>query len=119
MWAFDMQEDWNYINHVSDKFEASGGTVYYVELVADRAVRIERNKTENRLKNKTSKRNVVLSEDRMLRGETKYRLVSNEGEIPFENHMLYSMQTGGNYVIMQKGESFHIRWGVFYHEGKG
>ena len=87
MWAFDMQSDWDYIKSVADKFEASGGNVYYVELVADRAVRIERNKTENRLKNKASKRDVVVSEDRMLREETKYRLVSNEGEIPFENYM--------------------------------
>ena len=54
MWAFDMQSDWDYIKSVTDKFEATGGTVYYVELVADRAVRLERNKSENRLKNKAS-----------------------------------------------------------------
>ncbi len=87
MWAFDMQSDWDYIKYLTDKFEASGGTVYYVELVADRAVRVERNKTENRLKNKASKRDIIVSEDRMLREETKYRLVSNEGEIPFENYI--------------------------------
>ncbi len=87
MWAFDMQSDWNYIKSVTDKFAASGGNVYYVELVADRAVRIERNKNENRLKNKASKRDIVVSEDRMLREETKYRLVSNDGEIPFKNYM--------------------------------
>ena len=78
MWAFDMQSDWDYIKSVTDKFEGTGGNVYYVELVADRAVRIERNKTENRLKNKASKRDIVVSEDRMLREETKYRLVSND-----------------------------------------
>ena len=63
MWAFDMQSDWDYIKSVTDKFEGTGGNVYYVELVADRAVRIERNKTENRLKNKASKRDIVVSED--------------------------------------------------------
>lgn len=87
MWAFDMQSDWDYMKSVADKFEASGGNVYYVELVADRDVRIERNRTENRLKNKASKRDIVVSEDRMLREETKYRLVSNEGEITYENYM--------------------------------
>ena len=87
MWAFDMQSDWDYIKSVADKFEATGGTVYYVELVADRAVRIERNKTENRLKHKASKRDIVVSEDRMFREETKYRLVSREGELPFRNYM--------------------------------
>ena len=87
MWAFDMQSDWDYIKSVADKFEASGGNVYYVELVADQAVRIERNKTENRLKNKASKRDIAVSEDRMLREETKYRLVSREGEIPFKYYI--------------------------------
>ena len=28
MWAFDMQEDWDYIKSVADRFEATGGTVY-------------------------------------------------------------------------------------------
>ena len=87
MWAFDMQPDWDYIKRIADKFEATGGTVYYVELVADRAVRLERNKTENRLLHKASKRDLAISEERMLREETKYRIVSNEGEIPFENYI--------------------------------
>jgi len=87
MWAFDMQSDWDYIKSVTDKFKSCGGNVFYVELVADRAVRIERNKTENRLKNKASKRDIALSEERMLREDTKYRLVSNDGEIPFENYI--------------------------------
>ena len=87
MWAFDMQSDWDYIKGIADKFEATGGTVYYVELVVDRKVRLERNKTENRLKNKASKRDLQVSEDRMIREETKYRIVSNEGEIPFEHYI--------------------------------
>lgn len=87
MWAFDMQSDWDYIKTVTDKFEKTGGTVYYVELIADRDVRLERNKTENRLNSKESKRDLAVSEDRMLREETKYRVVSNEGEIPFKNYL--------------------------------
>ncbi|MCR4961891.1 MAG: GNAT family N-acetyltransferase [Lachnospiraceae bacterium] len=87
MWAFDMQSDWDYIKGITDRFEATGGTVYYVELVADQAVRLERNKTENRLKNKASKRDITVSQDRMIREETKYRLVSRDGEIPFENYI--------------------------------
>ncbi|MCR5848600.1 MAG: GNAT family N-acetyltransferase [Lachnospiraceae bacterium] len=87
MWAFDMKEDWDYITSVAKRFEDTGGKVYWVELTADQAVRIERNKTENRLRNKASKRDIAVSEDRMIREETKYRLESKEGEIPFENHI--------------------------------
>jgi hypothetical protein len=87
MWALDMQEDWDYVKGVTDKFEATGGTVYYVELVADQAVRLSRNKTENRLKNKASKRDIEFSEGNILREDSKYRLVSNEGEIPFKKYI--------------------------------
>lgn len=87
MWAFDLQSDWDYVKALTDKFEATGGTVYCVELVADRAVRIERNKTENRLRNKASKRDLVTSQDRMIREETKYRLESRDGEMPFVNYV--------------------------------
>lgn len=87
MWAFDMKEDWAYLKSVTDRFEATGGTVYYVELVADQAVRLERNHTENRLRNKPSKRDLAISDERLIREDTRYRLVSREGEIPFEHYM--------------------------------
>ena len=87
MWAFDMQSDWDYIKTVTDKFEATGGTVYYVELVADQKVRLERNKTENRLANKASKRDLEVSDARIIREETKYRVVSNPGELTFKNYI--------------------------------
>ena len=87
MWAFNLQSDWDYIKSVTDKFEATGGTIYYVELVADKSVRLLRNKTENRLNNKASKRDIKASEERMMREETNYRLVSNDGEIPFKNYI--------------------------------
>lgn len=87
MWAFDLPSDWEYMKNVTSRFERTGGTVYYVELVADRAVRLIRNKTENRLLHKASKRDTVVSDDRIIREETKYRLVSREGEIPFPNYL--------------------------------
>lgn len=82
MWAFDMPSDWEYITTLAARFDE----VYCVELIADQAVRLERNKTENRLKNKASKRDLEVSRQRLL-NEERYRLVSNEGEIPFENYL--------------------------------
>ena len=87
MWAFDMQSDWDYIEHVKEIFRPYGTEFYYVELVADQAVRLERNKTGNRLKNKASKRDVEASDQRVLREDATYRLVSLPGEIPFENYL--------------------------------
>ncbi len=82
MWAFDMPSDREYVMNVASKFDE----VYCVELIADKSVRLERNKTENRLKNKASKRDLVASEQRLL-NEDNHRLVSEEGEIPFENYL--------------------------------
>ena len=87
MWAFDQQSDWDYILNVADIFQRQGAEVYWVELVADKAVRLQRNRTENRLAHKASKRNLAFSEGNILHEDEHYRLVSNEGEIPFENYI--------------------------------
>ena len=87
MMAFDHSSEWEYIKSLSDRFEATGGTVYYVELVADQEERLRRNKTENRLANKASKRDIAILDERLKSEDANYRLVSYEGEIPFKNYL--------------------------------
>ena len=87
MWAFDQQTDWDYVEYVKNIFKPYDTEFYYVELVASREVRLERNATENRLLNKASKRNVAVSNQRLIDDDNKYRLESMDGEIPFENYM--------------------------------
>ena len=82
MWAFDMKSDWEYVENLVSKFDE----VYCVELIASQEVRLERNKTENRLINKASKRDIEASNGRLLK-EDRHRLISNEGEIPFKNYL--------------------------------
>ena len=62
MWAFDMKSDWEYAENLAKKFDE----VYCVELIASQKVRLERNKTENRLKNKASKRDIEASNNRII-----------------------------------------------------
>lgn len=62
VWAFNLKEDWDYVNQLAQLFESRGGTVYYVELEADLEERLERNKSSNRLEHKPSKRNIEWSE---------------------------------------------------------
>lgn len=87
MWAFDQRSDWEYVEQIKSIFQPYGTEFYYVELVAPLEVRLERNATENRLKNKASKRDVETSNQRLLRDDSNYRLESRDGEIPFENYM--------------------------------
>ncbi|MDE6240867.1 MAG: AAA family ATPase [Anaeroplasmataceae bacterium] len=87
MWAFDEQEDWDIVRKITETFEKVNADIYYVELDASLEVRLERNKTENRLKSKASKRNLELSESRLLNDYKKHRCISNENELPFKNYL--------------------------------
>ena len=87
MWAFNEQSDWEYIESLEKLFISKGAEVFYVELEADYDVRIERNKSENRLLNKPSKRNLEYSENLFIRLEEKYRLNSNADEISKDKYI--------------------------------
>ena len=39
MWAFDRQEDWDYVERIKEIFRPYGTEFYYVELVAPQSVR--------------------------------------------------------------------------------
>lgn len=68
-------------------FEKKGADVYYVELVASQEIRLQRNSTENRLKNKPSKRNLDFARKDLLDTDEKYRTESYDGEITFPNYI--------------------------------
>ena len=87
MWAFDCKEDWDYIEHVKNIFKPYGTEFYYVELIAPQSIRLERNISENRLKNKPSKRDIDWSNKRLIDDDNNHRLVSFDGEIPFGNYL--------------------------------
>lgn len=87
VWAFDMQEDWDFVAKVCSIFEREGNEVYFVELEADVARRLERNKTESRLLHKPTKRNTDESEKELLQSLKQHRLNSKEDEIDRENYI--------------------------------
>ena len=87
MWAFDQQSDWDYVEWLHNLFHTRGADIYYVELEADFNVRIDRNKTPNRLENKPTKRNIEDSEALFRNLEAKYRLNSYTGEVK-RNHYI-------------------------------
>lgn len=88
MYGFDLKSEYDYLIKLIDLYKSHGAKCFIVELCADFDVRIERNKTENRLANKESKRNLEQSEAEMRRTSAEYRLNSYEGEeLPFENFL--------------------------------
>lgn len=88
MCDFDMQSEFDYLRSVTELFKSNGAKCHVVELCADFDVRLERNKTENRLAHKESKRDLEWSEREMRSTSQNHRLNSYEGEnLPFESYL--------------------------------
>ena len=87
LFAFDMPSDWEYIAHVKELFGLPEEEIYYVELVASQEVRLQRNRTENRLKHKASKRDVEFSDQLLRKADAQHRCESLPGEIPFPHYL--------------------------------
>lgn len=87
MVAFDMPSNKDYLNSIVELFESRNAEIYVVELCADFNVRIERNKTENRLLNKPTKRNLQKSEEAFRKLESEHRFNSRDEEILFKNYL--------------------------------
>ena len=81
IWAFEEPHDTEYVRALTKLYQDAGAQVDYVELLCPQEVRLQRNRTENRLKEKASKRNVELSEKRMLSSESRHRCNSEPGEV--------------------------------------
>ena len=88
MCDFDDQREFDYLQGLIHLFQVNDAKCCVVELCADFDVRLIRNKSENRLRHKESKRNLEWSEHEMRVNSQKYRLNSYEGErLPFDNYL--------------------------------
>lgn len=87
VWAFDMPSEYDYIDKIMKQFEDQGADTYIVELEADLEVRLERNRSPLRLSEKASKKDVVATEERMLKTLETHRLNSLEGEITHPSYL--------------------------------
>ena len=87
VWAFDEPSEYEYIDEIAQLFIKNSGEIYIAELEADYDVRLERNKTPNRLLHKPTKRNLKWSENNFIKTSSKYRLNSVEGEIKYDNYI--------------------------------
>jgi hypothetical protein len=79
VWALDVPEDADVVASYIDIVESRGGRVRLVELYADQAERIARNKTEFRLDQKRSKRDLERSHRNLV--ELDNQLVLNTGGV--------------------------------------
>ena len=85
--AFDVKEETDYLNSLKNRFEASGGKFYFVELKADIETKLKRNITPHRLEAKPTKKDLKWSKRDLLETMEKYKLNTDDGETLFENHI--------------------------------
>ena len=85
--AYNCKEDIEQTKYIKELFKKNNGEFYYVELQAPLEVRLERNKTENRLNNKPFKKDFDMSERLLLNSEKIHRTNSLEGEIKEKNYI--------------------------------
>lgn len=87
VWAFNRPEDKRYIDECCALFRRHGARICFVELETNLAERLVRNRTEYRLREKPSKRDVSHSESMMLQHEKEYQL-NSRGEFYYPDDYL-------------------------------
>ena len=106
MWDYDAQEDWDIMNKILGIFE--GAQIYCAELTAPLEVRLQRNATENRLRNKASKRDIEASNARLINYASR-RFISRDGEIPIQNFIrIDNSNLAANKVAQMIKETFDL-----------
>ena len=109
MMDFDMPSEWDYLEHLRQIFEPYHTDFYYVELIAPQEIRLQRNVTENRLRNKPSKRDLEASRQRLINDDKNHRCVSRPGEIRFEHYLrIENADREPDEVARMIKETFHL-----------
>nr|WP_159808145.1 AAA family ATPase [Litoreibacter roseus] len=87
VWAFDEPGEREYIEGIAEQFLAAGHDIFWVELEATFEERLIRNRTENRLAYKPTKRDVDWSDTHIREVEERYRFNSVKGELAYDNYL--------------------------------
>lgn len=99
VWRFNEPEDEEYIDEILSIFKERDPKVCFVELNCDLEERLTRNKHENRLKHKPSKRDIEFSNKLLLHADAHQRMVSEKQDVPskamfkIDNTNLSALQT--------------------------
>lgn len=84
---FNDIESVDFLDKISKYFEIEGGQVFYVELQTNFEERLRRNKTNNRLKYKPSKRDLDASEAKIIEFDKTCRFNTFEKEFKKVNYI--------------------------------
>ena len=84
VWAFDNEDDKQFLDGLRDSVAEHGGSTYYAELEAGMEERLVRNRTENRLRHK-KKADFEKTEGTIVRMQAQHQMNSS-GDFPYPEH---------------------------------
>ncbi|MEO9515916.1 MAG: AAA family ATPase [Paracoccaceae bacterium] len=87
VWAFGEPGEREFIEGVAEQFRSAGNSIFWVELEAAFEERLTRNRGENRLAHKPTKRDIDWSEGHLRDVEKKYRFNSFPDELGYKNYL--------------------------------
>ncbi len=88
VWDFNQESEKRFIDSLTSIFHEVGGESYYVELEASQKERLKRNRGEERLLEKPSKRNLEWSDNNLIDCDEKYKLnLSDKDIFYYENYL--------------------------------
>lgn len=87
VWAFGEPGEREWVEEIAAQFCDAGHDVYWVELEATFEERLIRNRGENRLAHKPTKRDIDWSDKHIREVEAQYRFNSTEGEISYDTYL--------------------------------
>lgn len=87
VWALESEGDRKFIDDSCEIFRKQGAEVFFVELEADQEERLKRNESEFRLAEKSPKRDLEKSRERLLADDAKYKLNSNGDFFYTQNYL--------------------------------
>ena len=109
--CFDFGKDFKEEKAETKKWMKLFKNNYVIELEASLEERLKRNKTENRLRHKASKRNLEWSQNDLIKSMARHRLNSRpgEGEKIFNNYMkIDNTNLSADYVAKMIKEKFEL-----------
>lgn len=106
---YNSEFNWEVLNDLIKMYEKENAEIFIIELQASKKERLIRNKTENRLFHKKSKRNVEISELRIINENPLRRYESNPGEIKYKNFLkINNEKLSAEDVALQIKEKFNL-----------
>lgn len=88
VWDFNQENEKKFIDSLTSIFHDVGGESFYIELEASQKERLNRNRGEDRLLEKPSKRDLEWSDNNLITCDEKYKLnLREEDTFYYENYL--------------------------------